>query len=217
MSAIKAVKAARSAFHHGDLRQALLEAGFSLARNAGPSAVLLREATRQAGVAPNAAYRHFASQQELLQAVRNACLAALAKAIEAELASLKPVINPKLLAKASLRAVGTGYLNFAQDEPGLFRTGFSVPNVLSERLPEKGGDTGLDPFELLGNTLDQFVESGLMSRARRQDAEFLAWSAVHGLALLIIDGPLHKAPRQYTQEMGERLLVMVEQGLCQGS
>ena len=62
----------RSTYRHGDLRRALLEAGIQLARAGGPDAVVLREATRRAGVVPNAAYRHFASRWELLQAVRSA-------------------------------------------------------------------------------------------------------------------------------------------------
>ena len=52
----------RSTYRHGDLRRALLEAGIELARQGGPEAVVLREATRRAGVVPNAAYRHFASR-----------------------------------------------------------------------------------------------------------------------------------------------------------
>ena len=46
--------AARSTYRHGDLRRALLEAGIELARGGGPDAVVLREATRRAGVVPNA-------------------------------------------------------------------------------------------------------------------------------------------------------------------
>ena len=49
----------RSTYRHGDLRRALLDAGIELARSGGPDAVVLREATRRAGVVPNAAYRHF--------------------------------------------------------------------------------------------------------------------------------------------------------------
>lgn len=57
----------RSTYRHGDLRRALLDAGIELARDGGPDAVVLREATRRAGVVPNAAYRHFASRQDLLR------------------------------------------------------------------------------------------------------------------------------------------------------
>jgi AcrR family transcriptional regulator len=71
----------RSTYRHGDLRRALLDAGIALARDGGPDAVVLREATRRAGVVPNAAYRHFASRDELLQAVRSAALANLAAAM----------------------------------------------------------------------------------------------------------------------------------------
>ncbi len=72
----------RSTFRHGDLRRALLDAGVALARQGGPGAIVLREATRRAGVVPNAAYRHFESRQALLEAVRAAALAALARAIK---------------------------------------------------------------------------------------------------------------------------------------
>ncbi|MEP6791526.1 MAG: helix-turn-helix domain-containing protein, partial [Ramlibacter sp.] len=62
--------AVRSTYRHGDLYRALLDAGIELARAGGPAAVVLREATRRAGVVPNAAYRHFAGRDELLMAVR---------------------------------------------------------------------------------------------------------------------------------------------------
>src|SRR5467141_2797072 len=106
---------ARTTYRHGDLRRALLDAGIALARDGGPDAVVLREATRRAGVVPNAAYRHFASRQELLQAVRSAALSALAVAMEAELARLPRGTNPGDFARASLRAIGTAYLRFAQE------------------------------------------------------------------------------------------------------
>src|SRR5437660_10486599 len=103
---------ARSTYRHGDLRRALLEAGVELARGGGPDAVVLREATRRAGVVPNAAYRHFASRQELLQAVRSAALSELAVAMEAELARVRRGRHPADFARANLRATGTGYLRF---------------------------------------------------------------------------------------------------------
>src|SRR5207302_10214751 len=102
----------RSTYRHGDLRRASLEAGVELARHGGPDAVVLREATRRAGVVPNAAYRHFASRDELLRAVRSAALSALAVAIETELAGLPLGAHPADSARGGLRAVGTAYLRF---------------------------------------------------------------------------------------------------------
>src|ERR1700744_1570659 len=98
----------RKTFRHGDLRRALLEAGTALARDGGPSAVVLREATRRAGVSPNAAYRHFSSHGDLLHAVRAAALSSLALAIEAEIAKVqRRKVPPAEAARATLRAVGT--------------------------------------------------------------------------------------------------------------
>jgi AcrR family transcriptional regulator len=203
----------RSTYRHGDLRHALLDAGIDLARAGGPDAVVLREATRRAGVVPNAAYRHFASRHELLQAVRSAALSALAVAMETELAGQRRGKLPADVARAGLRAVGTGYMRFAQEETGLFRTAFAPAVNVDEMAAIGFGHSGLSPFQLLGAALDRMVEAGVLAPAHRPGAEFLAWSAVHGMALLIIDGPLRRLTSAEAHQVGQRLLDMVERGL----
>lgn len=203
----------RKTFRHGDLRNALVVAGLEMARAGGPDAVVLREATRQAGVSPNAAYRHFASQAELLDAVRSACLSRVAAAIENEMKKCRPGRDPQAFARKSLRAVGMGYLGFAMREPGMFRTAFSVPPPIHEQNPANTASMGLNPFQLLSLSLDRMLESGLLSKRVRQGAEYLAWSTVHGLALLVLEGPLHQMPPKMVLTLGERLVVMVERGL----
>src|SRR3984893_691365 len=203
----------RKTFRHGDLRNALTAAGLEMARVGGPNAVVLREATRQAGVSPNAAYRHFANQAELLDAVRSACLSQLAAAIEVEMKKCHPGRDPQVFARKSLRAVGMGYLGFAMREPGMFRTAFSVPPAIDCTEPENTASLGLNPFQLLSLALDRMQESGLLGKKDRKDAEYLAWSTVHGLALLALEGPLHKMPHEMVLALGERLVVMVERGL----
>jgi AcrR family transcriptional regulator len=203
----------RKTFRHGDLRNALVTAGLEMARAGGPNAVILREATRQAGVSPNAAYRHFAGQAELLDAVRSACLSRLAAAIEDEMKKCRPGRDPQAFARRSLRAVGMGYLGFAMREPGMFRTAFSTSPPVHSRDPANTAAMGLNPFQLLSLALNRMQESGLLSKKVRQDAEYLAWSTVHGLALLVLEGPLHKMPREVVLGLGERLVVMVERGL----
>jgi AcrR family transcriptional regulator len=203
----------RSTYRHGDLRRALLEAGIALAQTGGPDAVILRAATRRAGVVPNAAYRHFASRLELLQAVRMAALSRLALSMEAELDALDPALDSTELARASLRAIGLGYLQFALAETGLFRTIFTVPSDWGTPDPAKAGSTGLNPFQLLGVALDRMVEAGVLPTERRAGAEYLAWSAVHGFAMLVIEGPLHGLSRAQTDALGRRVVDMVEKGL----
>jgi AcrR family transcriptional regulator len=203
----------RQTFRHGDLHQTLLNAGLDLARAAGPKAVVLREATRRAGVAPNAAYRHYASQQALLRAVRHACLALVGTAFEVAQSKLPKRGNPEKLAHARLRALGLAYIQFALDEPGWFRCAFCTPNDLAEQTPEKQGDSGRTPYELLCDVMDNYVQTGLLPPSQRPGAEFMAWSAVHGLALFFIDGPLDRMPRAQMNQMAVRLLSMIEKGM----
>ena len=199
-------------YHHGDLRQALLEAGLELASEGGPDAVVLREATRRVGVSPNAAYRHFADRDALLHAVSDSALALLGARIDDFLAAI-PAAEPETVARAQLRAVGIGYLAFAQDQPGLFRAAFFVhDNVRNAGDQAKAGPSGRTPYQLLGDAIDGLVACGAMPAERRPSAEFLAWSSVHGLALLVIDGPLRALSRAQVDAVTERVIDMVEAG-----
>jgi hypothetical protein len=77
----------------------------------------------------------------------------------------------------------------------------------------KTGRSGLNPFQLLGSALDLLVEAGVLPKERRPGAEYLAWSAVHGLAFLTIEGPLSSASDAEIRALSDRLLQMVENGL----
>ncbi|HEY0877351.1 MAG TPA: TetR/AcrR family transcriptional regulator [Zeimonas sp.] len=219
--------ASRATYRHGDLRRALIAAGVQLARDGGPQAVVLREATRRAGVVPNAAYRHFESRLDLLAAVRSAAIAEVAVAMEKEfvraqrrMRTARRADDDGRIAREHLRAVGVGYLRFAFAEPGLFRTAFAsaaaaedAPGGHRSADPERAGASGRNPFQLLGDALDRYVEAGLLPPERRTGAEYLAWSAVHGLAMLALDGPLRGTPRTQLRALGERIVEMVERGL----
>jgi hypothetical protein len=109
--------------------------------------------------------------------------------------------------------VGMGYLGFAMREPGMFRTAFSVPPPVDSPDPANAASMGLNAFQLLSLALDRMHESGLLRKKDRKDAEYLAWSAVHGLALLVLEGPLHKMPQEMVLALGERLVIMAERGL----
>ena len=213
----KSSRAARDTYRHGDLHRALLEAGVALARDGGPQAIVLREATRRAGVVPNAAYRHFANHQALFEAVRAVALSYLAQSIESETAAARRLREPRRRARAALRGVGLGYLRFARQEPGLFRTAFAARQFGVDELDSDDqsgrGASGLDPFQLLCQALDGLVDAGLLPPARRPGAEWMAWSAVHGMAFLVLDGPLRGLDDAACGELAARLVTMVEQGL----
>lgn len=197
------------------MRRALLEAGLQQARDAGPDGVALSEAARRVGVTPDAAHAHFPDRESLVRAVYSASQAALAHAIEARLATVgATVADPAERARARLKAVGAGYLGFAQTEPGLFRTAFTVPEDLRRTTsPQNAGDSGHTPYQLLGSVLDEWVAVGLLPVERRIGAEVLAWAPVHGLAVLAVDGPLRSLdPRDLQRIMGS-VLDMVTNGM----
>lgn len=204
----------RETYRHGDLRQALLDAAVDMARTGGPEAIVLREATRRAGVAPNAAYRHFADRRALVEAVSDAAQGALAATIEGAWDAVPADLAPAERAHAHLRAVGDGYLEFAFAQPGLFRAAFTVPADLSGAdASRKAGPSGRTPFQLLGVSLDELVAAGELPADRRPGAEVLAWSAVHGLACLALDGPLRAFDVATRDAFCRRVIAMVDRGV----
>ncbi len=206
--------AGRRAHRHGDLRAALLQAALQMARQDGPGAVVLREATRRAGVVPNAAYRHFRDRDGLLHAVSAHAMSLLARAMEDEQDALPTLRNPEKRARARLRAVGAGYLRFAAHEPGLFRTAFAVPDHLSyAEDATAAGRRGRTPFQLLNDALDDLEAAGALPAGHRPGAELLAWSSVHGLAMLTLDGPLRGLDPQAYAHVTSQLLDLLDRGL----
>nr|WP_216607141.1 TetR/AcrR family transcriptional regulator [Arthrobacter sp. 260] len=194
----------------------MIDAGTGLAREGGPDAVVLREVTRRAGVTPNAAYRHFTDKGALLWAVSLAAQSRLAAAMEDELSAIDDGArqDDAAMARARLRAVGAGYLRFAQTEPGLFRTAFANHVDLRDAATgDSAGPHGRTPFQLLSDALDALVDAGVLPVDRRAGAEFVAWSSVHGLAMLVIDGPLRGLDPDQRLVAAQRLLEMVEKGI----
>lgn len=212
----------RKSYHHGALRSALIEAGIALAREGGPDRVVLREAARAAGVSHSAAYRHFTDRTALLAEVSRYARSELAAEMRRR---VKRARDPR----KRLEAVGMAYVDFALAQPGLFRTAFTSHPPTSQAVAAgggraggggdrgDGGDSGErgdagDPFEILGQVLDQAQAAGLLDPRRRPGAEIGAWSAVHGLASLLLDGPLPASPADVEFARG-LVLNLIERGL----
>jgi AcrR family transcriptional regulator len=208
----------KGAYHHGNLRAALLEAGLELAREGGPDAVVLREASRRVGVSHNAGYRHFPDREALLAEVGIECMRRLALLMEQLIGEVDPGDRSVAAARARLRACGAAYTRFALTEPGLFRTAFCLSGLHAAGPPAAlassgTGDSGLGPFELLQGQLDELLEAGGMAPERRPYAEYAAWSLVHGFSTLMLD-PLREMPVAERDAALERLQDVFEAGLA---
>ncbi|RAJ69018.1 TetR family transcriptional regulator [Streptomyces sp. Amel2xB2] len=207
----------KAAYHHGDLRNALIDAATDLAREGGPESVVLRAAARRVGVSPTAAYRHFAGQAELLRAVKELGQEHLARAMEAGRSTDAP--GPEA-AEARLRALGHGYLSFALAEPGLYRAAFCRDNLQLSALDGSVTPDGADgtwefrSFGILVEALDGLVEHGRMPAEQRTGAELTAWSTVHGLAMLFLDGPLAALSSEEIHAVAERAFDVLIAGFA---
>jgi AcrR family transcriptional regulator len=211
MNGMSSSTTSRDRYHHGDLANALANAALDLARTGGPQAVVLRAAARQVGVSPTAAYRHFSGHEDLIETVKQVCQVELVGRMEAELAAGTPDSDPQREALRRLRALGRGYVNFARSEPGLFRTAFLHSEApLEEQWAVLLAAPG---FQQLTSTLDEMVEAGVLDEARRPGAELVAWSGVHGLSVLVLDGPLGALPEDQLNETIERVLDGITAGV----
>lgn len=190
-------------YHHGHLREALVEAALTAARAHGPGAVVLRAATRAAGVSPNAAYRHFADRDDLLRAVAGRCQQRMAALMRVRLAETNPLPG-RDGAWQRLRTAGHAYVEFALTEPGWFATAFAIPLGLPVAPDD---DPGL--FGILAAVLDELVRSGAIRPGARPGAEYVAWSAVHGIATLLTGGSLRNLPAAERDAAIERVINAV--------
>jgi AcrR family transcriptional regulator len=211
MSSVSAQPSGKKRYHHGALHSALVEASIALAREGGPDRVILREAARAAGVSHSAAYRHFTD--------RGALLAEVSRHARKELAAqMRRRVNRAKDPPTRLQAVGSAYIDFALKQPGLFRTAFtSHPATLRDddhdpRVVPEAASPDAEPYEILEQVLDEALAAGLLDARRRPGAEIAVWAAVHGLACLLLDGPLPASATGIKFAMAQ-VFSLIENGL----
>ncbi|WP_338425118.1 TetR/AcrR family transcriptional regulator [Sphingopyxis kveilinensis] len=161
-----------SAYHHGDLRAAVIAAGLKRLAEGDGGELGLRALARDVGVSATALYRHFPDKEALLDALADEGLRRLG-ALQAQ-AWLKAGGGV-----AGFKATGIAYVRFAHDEPALFRLSFTRQMI--ER--NMGGDGG----EVAYNLLRAGVGEALPGGGDPDTAALHAWALVHGLAMLILD------------------------------
>jgi len=163
------------AYHHGNLRRALLDAALVLFVERGAFDFTLRELARKAGVTHNAPYRHFAGKAELLTALREDGFAMLAEACRSRLGEES---DPRI----RVRLLGEAYVRFAIEHPHHFR--LMLHNPLGGAADSKG-----EAFAMLRETLADAQKSGVVrDDLSARELALGAWSLVHGLASLLVEG-----------------------------
>ena len=186
-----------SRYHHGDLRRALSSAAREVLREGGTGKLSLRAAARRAGVSHASAYYHFEDKTSLIAAVAIQAFEELGEATEAvyEQSGLSTL--------EQLKAVASVYVRFALSNPQEFRVMF-LPELRSDAVRtevERAGRTG---YERTVRLVAVLQAEGRIAEGNPEEIAISAWALMHGLASLMIDGPLHRNAR--TEEGRETLV-----------
>ena len=161
-----------STYHHGDLRAAVLKSASKILEKQGISGLSLREAARRAGVSHNAPYRHFPDRESLLAGIAAEGFAMLGEALQG----------------SSGKAMGEAYVRFALKHPQRFRLMFGG-SLAGARYPALR-DAANRAFQALVDSFRPYADA-----QQAQVAAAAAWSLVHGLSHLILDGHFAQAQR----------------------
>ena len=174
---------ARKRYHHGSLRQALLDSALEIVEESGPSALSLREAASRAGVSHAAPKRHFATVADLYCAVAEDGYRALREHL------LKRVAAHPDAAAQALATLGVAYVEFATLKPGRFRAMF-YSGVTDRTAFHPLEDAAGSAFEVLVDAIKRCQQAGEVRAGEPRELALGAWAIVHGLAILAVDHQL---------------------------
>jgi AcrR family transcriptional regulator len=177
----------RRGYHHGNLREALMQAALGLIADKGPSGFTFAEAARSAGVSPAAPYRHFRDRDALMAEVATRGF----EKFESELERAWDEGGPDPL-QAFIR-LGRAYLAFARSEPAYYAAMFesALPRASYPALDEAGQRA----FDVLRTASESIC--ALLPKERRPPELMMSlhiWSMAHGIASLFARGDQGRRP-----------------------
>lgn len=180
---IRVTRKRADAYQHGDLRRALIQAGLKLLADSGVDGLSLRGAAELAGVSHAAPYRHFRDKDQLVAAVAEEGFRMLTSHMREQIASRGGDVLSRL------RAAADGYVAFAVAHPATFRTIFGGAVCgEDERLPQGLRQAGEEAYRVLRDLIGEGIERGRLRAEDPEELALAAWSTVHGLGMLIIEG-----------------------------
>lgn len=181
----------RKTYHHGDLRDQLLEAVRQLIEEHGPDGFSIAEACRIAGVSTAAPYKHFRDREDILHGVVRAAMQRMGAAMQAA-ADSHTAGDP-----ARVVALGRSYVEFARTEPGIFALMFGLAGA--HPAPEDLSEEGRAKFGIVIRVVAEHMarpadDPEVVLRA------YALWCAVHGHAFLVLDGKFRDTGLTITED-----------------
>jgi len=176
----------RKTYHHGDLKRTLMTVALDAIRQHGVDSLTLRTLATRAGVSSGAPYHHFGGRDELLAALATEGFELLASRMlhAREASDASPAVR--------LKSLGIAYVDFARTHIGHFKVMFrgELQGAAGSALAIEGERA----FGLLREAVEQRQQAGQAPAGDSSPLVLYAWTTVHGLASLMIDGSLKKIP-----------------------
>jgi AcrR family transcriptional regulator len=212
----------RGSYHHGNLRDALIETAFAMIEEDGADSLTIRRLAERTGVTHAAPSHHFADKNELMLALA----AEGFNRFRSALASVMHISDPL----ERLSEIGRAYVRFALEHPGAYRL-IMGPALSRIQMPGQDHTTHFDSsgdhiqaasegtFEMLESTVAEAMAGRrTIGGAGVSGVAFLAWSAMHGAAMLALDGMMDcKFSGLATngfQQMLEEVISFIEAGIA---
>ena len=171
----------KAPYHHGDLKNTLIDVAIAHIARSGVSSLSLREVAREAGVSHSAAYRHFANKEDLLVAIA-----------EQGFRKLGETLGAAIQARAgdpagALQAGGVAYVEFAVGHPEHLQIMFGGSIADANDYPSLVAATH-ETYGALSQTVAQASKSGQLRSGDDKMIALTCWATVHGLSQLIAGG-----------------------------
>ena len=194
-------------YHHGALRSALVAEAVRLLAEGDPAALSLRELARRLGVSPAAPYRHFADKDALLAAVAQEGFERLSVELEAA-AEAHPDAPLR-----QLTDTGWAYVRFALAQPQYFQVMFGRAATPPSKYPQLL-TAGQSAFGILQRVIDGGQRAGQVGAGDPHALAVAAWTQVHGLATLLLEGQLPTRDDTECEALVRRCLAILHVGLA---
>lgn len=188
----------KSSYHHGDLRQTLLDAAESLLEEGGIDALSLRDAARRAGVSHSAPYRHFPAKIDLLYALVERGF----RALDDEMRRAGTVSEDPV---KQLEEAGFAYVRLAVRHPWRTQLMFGGVVPMQAEVPPELQEVASSSFQGLVRIITAGQAAGRFIEQDPMQLTLAMWSQVHGTAMLILGGQYGPVEQSAAQNFNEHL------------
>ena len=202
------VRRRNATYYAGDLRRDLLDAALDVVATEGPSAVNLRALARQLGVSHAAPANHFADKTAVFTAIAREGFELLGAAM----ADAAAEIDDDQPERARFGAIGRAYLGFAVAHPAHFEVMWR--NDLARRDDPALHAAADATFDQLISGVRAAQAQGWAAAADERSVAYLAWSSVHGLAVLWLNGQLQGLDNRSFGEVADAVGSLLNQSLA---